>query len=160
ASDMGSRNGSALDGVALGSEPQLVRDGSVLRIGDVVAVWEAQVVAGELDCPEGGDAVPGRAASVVALRGGRGRAAGDPGPALIVGETGVGKERVARELHRLSGRTGALVSVNCAALSPSLIESELFGHIRGAFTGAHEAQRGLFREAHGGSLFLDEIGEL
>jgi transcriptional regulator with PAS, ATPase and Fis domain len=97
---------------------------------------------------------------VVGLRAAIARAAGDPAPVLIVGETGSGKERVARELHRRSGRGGALVSLNCAALQPSLIESELFGHGRGAFTGAHEAQRGFFRDAHGGSLFLDEIGEL
>lgn len=103
---------------------------------------------------------PGRAASVQALRAAIRRAATDHAPVFIVGETGAGKERVARELHRLSGRTGALVSINCAALAPSLVESQLFGHSRGAFTGALEAQRGLFRDAHGGSLLLDEIGEL
>jgi len=163
AQDLDSHNGSALDGIVLESQPRALGDGSVLRLGEVLAVWEQ---GGE---PDGGDrgagsvatdALPGQAARMVALREAIGRAAADPAPVLIVGETGSGKERVARELHRLSGRTGALVSINCAALQPSLVESELFGHSRGAFTGAHEAQRGLFREANGGSLFLDEIGEL
>ncbi len=77
-----------------------------------------------------------------------------------MGETGTGKEWIARELHRLSGRGGPLVAINCAALAPTVVESELFGHARGAFTGAVEARAGFFRAAHGGSLFLDEIGEL
>ena len=88
------------------------------------------------------------------------RVAADPSPVLLVGETGTGKEHIAEEIHRLSGRKGELVAVNCAALTPALIESQLFGHTRGAFTGADEAQRGLFREADAGTLLLDEIGEL
>jgi DNA-binding NtrC family response regulator len=161
ARDLDSRNGSALDGLPLGAEPRLLVEGSVLRMGDVVAVWESPAAtADERDCLEVSEEIPGRAASVQALRAAIGRAATDHAPVLIIGETGAGKERVARELHRLSGRTGPLVSINCAALAPSLVESQLFGHSRGAFTGALEAQRGLFREAHGGSLLLDEIGEL
>jgi DNA-binding NtrC family response regulator len=88
------------------------------------------------------------------------RAAADPSPALVLGETGVGKERVARELHRLSGRSGPFVAVNVAELSGQLVESQLFGHVKGAFTGAEQAQPGLFRAAHRGTLLLDEIGEL
>jgi transcriptional regulator with GAF, ATPase, and Fis domain len=88
------------------------------------------------------------------------RAAPDPSPALIIGETGTGKELIAAEMHRLSGRRGELVAINCAAISPQLIESQLFGHVRGAFTGAGEANTGLVRAARGGTLFLDEIGEL
>ncbi len=80
---------------------------------------------------------------------------------LITGETGVGKELVARRLHALSGRAKhALISVNCAALPDNLVESELFGHVRGAFSGAVSERLGKFEMAHGGTLFLDEIGEL
>ncbi|MDR2027900.1 MAG: sigma 54-interacting transcriptional regulator [Treponema sp.] len=80
---------------------------------------------------------------------------------LITGESGTGKELVAAELHRLSKRVGsALIRVNCAALPESIIESELFGHEKGAFTGALTQRKGRFELAHGGTLFLDEIGEL
>jgi two-component system, NtrC family, response regulator HydG len=82
-------------------------------------------------------------------------------PALILGETGVGKTMFARGLHAESDRRDApFVSVNCAALPESLLESELFGHVRGAFTGAHATRSGLFVEADGGTLFLDEIGDM
>jgi sigma-54-specific transcriptional regulator len=80
---------------------------------------------------------------------------------MILGETGTGKEIVARHLHQLSRRSaGPLVAVNCGAFSPSLVESELFGHERGAFTGALTGQPGWFEAAQGGTLFLDEIGDL
>jgi len=80
---------------------------------------------------------------------------------LIIGETGTGKELVARHLHNLSPRhTGSFVAVNCGALSEHLVEAELFGHEKGAFTGALSAKAGWFEEANGGTLFLDEIGDL
>jgi DNA-binding NtrC family response regulator len=88
------------------------------------------------------------------------RLASAPVDVLIRGETGVGKELVARELHRLSGRTGPFVAVNTAAIAESLAESALFGHVKGAFTGADANRAGAFEEANGGTLFLDEIGDM
>ena len=79
---------------------------------------------------------------------------------LISGKTGTGKDLVARALHKNSGRSGKMISVNCAAISESLLESELFGHERGAFTSAHTRRIGRFERADKGTLFLDEIGEM
>jgi len=83
-----------------------------------------------------------------------------PGTVLIEGETGTGKELVARWLHALSARRGAFVAVNCGAIAPELLESELFGHTKGAFTSAHQVREGLFVAARGGTLYLDEISEM
>jgi Nif-specific regulatory protein len=89
------------------------------------------------------------------------RLAGGKSTVLIVGESGVGKELVALALHRQSPRReGPLVSVNCAAIAPTLLESELFGHCKGAFSGADRDRPGLFQQADEGTLFLDEVGEL
>jgi DNA-binding NtrC family response regulator len=89
------------------------------------------------------------------------RVAPIPSPVLVIGESGSGKELVARDLHRLSGRAKEpFVAINCGALPENLVESELFGHERGAFTGAHATRKGAFESAGKGSLFLDEIGEL
>jgi DNA-binding NtrC family response regulator len=88
------------------------------------------------------------------------RVAPMPSTVLLEGESGTGKELAARAIHQLSNRTGSFVPVNCGAMSAELLESELFGHVKGAFTGAHQSREGLFTYAEGGTLFLDEIGEM
>jgi transcriptional regulator with GAF, ATPase, and Fis domain len=163
--DLESRYGSFVDSVPAVTRLPL-HDGAVLRLGPmVVAVFQSPAArpdGAELraDAAASRDAIPGEAPLARALRAEVARVAADPSPVLLVGETGTGKEHISEEIHRQSGRRGELVAVNCAALTPALIESQLFGHTRGAFTGAEEAQRGLFREADGGTLLLDEIGEL
>jgi two-component system response regulator HydG len=103
-----------------------------------------------------GDSLPIRALRELVAR-----VADAPAPVLIQGETGTGKGLVARAIHGESGRaSGPFVSVNCAAIPEGLLESELFGYVRGAFTGATHDRAGLFAEASGGTLFLDEIGEM
>lgn len=88
------------------------------------------------------------------------RVAPTPSSVLIEGETGTGKELAARAIHDSAGGSGPFVPVNCVAIAPDLFESELFGHTKGAFTGAHQAREGLFSFAAGGTLFLDEISEM
>jgi len=88
------------------------------------------------------------------------RVAPMPSTVLIQGESGTGKELAARAIHKFSGRSGSFVPINCGAMQPELLESELFGHAKGAFTGAVKAREGLFSYADGGTLFLDEIGEM
>jgi two-component system nitrogen regulation response regulator NtrX len=108
----------------------------------------------------GPDALVGASPAITKLANAIARVAPIPSPVLIVGESGSGKELVARAVHRQSGLAGAFVALNSAALPHDLVESELFGHERGAFTGAATLRKGAFEAAAGGTLFLDEIGEL
>jgi two-component system nitrogen regulation response regulator NtrX len=105
-------------------------------------------------------ALVGTSAALARVREQLNRLAPIPSAVLVLGDSGTGKELVAREIHRVSARKGSLVAVNCAALPSELVESELFGHERGAFTGAHAMRKGAFETAAGGTLFLDEVGEL
>jgi two-component system response regulator AtoC len=138
-----------------------LKPGDVLRVGQVVVVLQRRGRAGP-SIPGGGQGAPvlvdpemKRAYDL--LR----RAAATDISVLLLGETGVGKEVMAETVHRWSMRSnGPFLKLNCAALSDTLLESELFGHERGAFTGAHAAKAGLLESTDGGSVFLDEIGEL
>jgi two-component system nitrogen regulation response regulator NtrX len=110
---------------------------------------------------ESESALLGESAPMRRLREEIARVASTDARVLITGENGTGKELVARHIHRLSERRGALlVEVNCAAIPEDLIESELFGHVRGSFTGASEDRRGKFEEADGATLFLDEVADM
>ena len=102
----------------------------------------------------------GSSASMELIRVRLRKVATTPLPVMICGETGTGKEVVARQIHHLSGRTGAFVPVDCGALSHQLVESELFGYEKGAFTGANQRRDGLVYAAVDGTFFLDEVGEL
>ncbi|MCC6621299.1 MAG: sigma 54-interacting transcriptional regulator [Deltaproteobacteria bacterium] len=158
--DLGSRNGTFVGGIALAPRaPRRLADGDVVTLGDVVTVFEQGLAPADAPLVSL-EAIPGTARATRQLRARIQQAGVDPSPVLLLGQTGTGKELLAREVHRLSGRAGAMVACNVAELSPQLVESQLFGHERGAFTGADRAQEGLFRAAHGGTLFLDEIGEL
>jgi DNA-binding NtrC family response regulator len=137
-----------------------------LPVGTTVAIGGTELLLEPLAAPP-----PTRPATFEGMR------SGDPGmrqvfelvervapsgaPVAVLGETGVGKELVARALHaRSERRAGPFIPVNCSAIAESLIEGELFGHEKGAFTGAERLRKGAFEEAHGGTIFLDEVGEL
>ncbi len=110
---------------------------------------------------EGADDILGKSACIQLVRDLIARVAPTNSTVLITGETGTGKELVARAIHRNSLRAQRpFIAINCAAVTESLLESELFGHERGAFTGADKARGGLFEAAHGGTLFLDEVAEM
>ncbi|WP_437276342.1 sigma 54-interacting transcriptional regulator [Sorangium sp. So ce375] len=148
---------------------RLSRESAEVGIGERFNLGATTVVVGR--APAGAAEEPDRgqppadivvlAPAMLALYEQAARAARSPISVLILGETGVGKEVLARTLHARSPRSsGPYVELNCAALPPSLLEGELFGHEKSAFTGASHARAGLLEAAHGGTLFLDEIGEL
>jgi transcriptional regulator with GAF, ATPase, and Fis domain len=159
--DLGSKNGTRVDGVAVLAAP--VHHGAVLGVGDTklrIELGDADVPVPLSDHVAFGAAV-GRSPAMRALFAVLESAAPSDATVLLEGETGVGKDVLAQALHEASARAEApLMVVDCAALPPGLLESELFGHERGAFTGADRARPGAFEAAHGGTLFLDEVGEL
>ncbi len=154
--DLGSRNGTRLDGRRLdGTAP--LQPGSVLRLGGSLFVLaHRKVQAAALDDSE----LVGSSGVMDDVRRAVAAVAAHPNSVLLTGETGTGKEVVAGALHRASGRAGRFVAVNCGAVSEGVLESELFGHRKGAFTGAVADKEGLFAAADGGTLFLDEVGEM
>jgi transcriptional regulator of acetoin/glycerol metabolism len=161
AHDLESTNGTYVNARRVQYAP--LTDGDVLRLGDVVGVvvrtpaTEARTGADDL-VAVGPEILfgPGLTAQLDQIR----RVAPSDLPVTIVGETGAGKEYVAQAVHLLSGRRGRFHAVNCAALPAALAEAELFGHSKGAFTGADHAGLGQVRAADGGTLFLDELPEL
>lgn len=165
--DAGSTNGSRVNGAAL-TEPVDLRDGDLLELGHSLFLFRsalplrdgqaADADAAELRAlPRGMRTLsPAYALALATLR----KVARSNVSILLLGETGTGKEVVARAIHEESRRKGPFVAVNCGALPDALVESQLFGHARGAFSGAVKDELGIVRAAHGGTLFLDEIGEL
>ncbi|MEI9949754.1 MAG: sigma 54-interacting transcriptional regulator [Pseudomonadota bacterium] len=152
--DVGSRNGVLVNGTRQRSA--VLAEGAVLRLGEWIGLIRRGSSGrfGEVAPRLWGSAELERALQPLRL------AARSPLNLIIAGDTGTGKELVARAVFEWSGLSGAFVPVNCAALSESILETELFGHVRGAFTGAVTDRLGHLRESDGGLLFLDEIGEL
>jgi DNA-binding NtrC family response regulator len=156
--DLGSRNGVFVDGERV--ERCVLRHGAVIRIGRSLLVCSEALVASGDPLEAEWPTLRGIGIAMQRIRGEIARVAPRKMPVLVLGETGTGKELVARDLHRLSGRGGPFVAVNCAAIPEALAESELFGHAAGAFTGASTRSEGFFVAADGGTLFLDEVAEL
>jgi transcriptional regulator of acetoin/glycerol metabolism len=137
--DAGSSNGTFVNGTRV--DTHLLNHSDVIRCGDTLLVFEA-------DTP------------MATLHSSAQRFADARVSVVIHGETGVGKEVLARFIHERSGSSGEFVAVNCATLSRDLVAAELFGHVRGAFSGATQQREGLFVHANGGTLLLDEVGDL
>ncbi|MCB9592585.1 MAG: sigma 54-interacting transcriptional regulator [Sandaracinaceae bacterium] len=145
-------NGERIEGAAQVGDGDLVRVGDsflLVRVASTQPVRDARITA-----------LTGMHDSMRALRHTIMSVAPTEAKVLVIGETGTGKELVARAIHEHSRRRGRFVAVNCGAIPESLAESQLFGHVAGAFTGARSAHVGFMRAADGGTLFLDEIGEL
>ena len=164
ARDLGSKNGLLVDGQRTEEAP--LGNGSLLLVGHTWFRFRSGV---PLDGPavEDLESAPGPTEPLTTLSPvfkrvlNRAKAiAPTRVPVLITGESGTGKEVLARSIHAMSGRRGAMVAVNCGAIPPNLVEAELFGHKKGAFSGADADRPGLVKASDGGTLFLDEIGDL
>ncbi|HLZ42171.1 MAG TPA: sigma-54 dependent transcriptional regulator [Candidatus Sulfotelmatobacter sp.] len=151
----------AFDFITKPFNPEVVR-ATVRRACERTSLLrENRLLKSTVGALQGGDTIFGNSAGIKQVRDQIARVAPTDATVLIIGETGTGKELVARAIHRNSRRSQKpLVAVNCAAFTETLLETELFGHERGAFTGADRSRQGLFEAANGGTLFLDEAGEM
>ena len=151
----------ALDVLKKSGEAAEIRSVVERAISHGALAREVRRLRGEVERARGLGEVIGESALMRSLLAMIDRVAASDATVLIVGESGTGKELLSRTIHRVGPRRdGPFVAFDCSALAPSLIEAELFGHEKGAFTGANRARRGLFREANGGTIFLDEIGDI
>jgi len=160
--DLGSRNGTFVNGTRV--DRRVLQDGDLIELGRTMFVFrttsaEAPTIALDAlaDQPQAMQTLSAPLAADLDLIG---RAASSRVAIMINGETGTGKEVLARAVHELSGRKGDFIAVNCGAIAKTLLEAELFGYKKGAFSGANEDRLGLVRAADGGTLFLDEVAEL
>ncbi len=152
--DVGSRNGTFLNGEPVGAAP--VQEGDVIGVGPVLLLMHR---APAVYTPRRSATLIGSGPAMSAVLEEIDLVAPHPTSVLICGETGTGKELAAQALHQASGRRGPFLAINCGGLTETLLQSELFGHVRGAFSGAGEDRAGLIESADGGTLFLDEIGD-
>jgi transcriptional regulator of acetoin/glycerol metabolism len=158
--DVGSTNGTRVGGAQI--REAIVETGTVLHVGDVEVLVGVAIdrVAVPLSASDRFGLALGRSQEMRRLFGVLERVASTQANVLLTGETGTGKDVLARSIHLASGRKGAFEVIDCGSIVPTLVESELFGHERGAFTGAVSARAGAFERAAGGTLFLDELGEM
>ncbi len=165
--DQGSKNGTSVNG-QLVTQRTLLGDGDVIEAGATFFLYRSAALASDLEPLDAmSEALqplaPGMATLSTSLShvfAQLARVASVDGAICLLGATGTGKEVIARAVHQLSRRTGPFVPVNCGALPAGLVESELYGHKRGAFSGADRDRTGMVQSANGGTLFLDEIGDL
>lgn len=162
--DLGSKNGTFVDGERV--RRRTLHDGALIEVGRTIFLYRAAVdvsVARSLPVSLRADKLPSLATAapvMAALFSLVERVAPSTVPVLLLGETGTGKEAIARRVHSLSRRAGSFIAVNCGALPADLVESELFGARRGAYSGSVVDRAGFVRSAAGGTLFLDEVGDL
>src|SRR5688572_22675275 len=159
--DLGSTNGTIFEGARVGEVA--VPPGALVRLGDTTLVRGAESERGRPEPSAATEfgALVGRSTAMRKAFARLERAARSDATVLLCGETGTGKELAARAIHAAGGRaTGSFEVLDCAAVAPTLLRSELFGHLRGSFTGARQDRPGVFTRAQRGTVFIDEIGEL